>query len=140
MPNDEIWRRRSHRFLLDKCGACNSVLSDTAPRCVRCHTRYCNAICQHDHWRRGHKTVCKKVFRAGGAEKFHADNKYNAVVAEAVEACAEDTKGQTCYICTEAVVRRTGEGLVSGYCACRGTAGFAHVSCLVRQAQVTVSN
>ena len=56
-------------------------------------------------------------------------------VVAAVEECAEDTKGQTCYICTEAVHRRTGEGLVR-MCACRGTAGFVHVSCLVEQAKV----
>jgi E3 ubiquitin-protein ligase DOA10 len=51
--------------------------------------------------------------------------------------CKEDTKGQTCYICTEAVHARTGEGLVRG-CACRGTAGVAHVSCLVEQVKILV--
>ena len=33
---------------------------------------------------------------------YHADKKYKEAVAEAVEACADDTKGQTCYICTYA--------------------------------------
>ena len=49
--------------------------------------------------------------------------------------CAEDTKGQTCYICTQALHWKTKEGLVR-MCACRGTAGFAHVSCLVEQAKI----
>jgi hypothetical protein len=52
-----------------------------------------------------------------------------------VEACADDTKGQTCYICTQALHWKTKEGLVRG-CACRGTAGFAHVSCLAEQAKI----
>ena len=44
--------------------------------------------------------MCKKIHRGGNAEQYHADKKYKEAVAEAVEACAEDTKGQTCYICT----------------------------------------
>ena len=54
------------------------------------------------------------------------------------KACAADTKGQTCYICTEAVHWKTKEGLVRG-CSCRGTAGFAHVSCLATQAKILVA-
>jgi hypothetical protein len=54
-----------------------------------------------DHWRRGHKQMCKKIHRGGNAEQYHADKKYKEAVAEAVEACAADTKGQTCYICRQ---------------------------------------
>ena len=53
-----------------------------------------------DHWRRGHKQICKKIHRGGNAEQYHANKKYKEAVAEAVEACADDTKGQTCFICT----------------------------------------
>ena len=67
-----------------------------------------------------------------------AAQKHEEAVADAVEKCADDTKGQTCYICTEAVKEETNEGLVSGFCACRGGLSFAHVSCLARQAQVEV--
>ena len=67
-----------------------------------------------------------------------AAQKYTEAVAVAAEKCAGDTKGQTCYICTEAVKEETNEGLVSGFCACRGGLSFAHVSCLARQAQVAV--
>ena len=66
-----------------------------------------------------------------------AEERYNGAVQTAVAACAEDTAGQRCYICLEAVHPDTNEGLVRG-CACRGGAGFAHVSCLARQAQVAV--
>ena len=36
----------------------------------------------------------------------------------------------------EGVKKRTGEGLVTGFCACRGGASFAHVSCLAEQAKL----
>ena len=56
----------------------------------RCKTRYCDATCQHDHWRRGHKQICKKIHRGGNAEQYNADKKYKEAVAVAVEACADD--------------------------------------------------
>jgi tetratricopeptide (TPR) repeat protein len=124
-------------MILTNCAACAAPLAHDAPRCVRCKTRYCNSTCQHDHWRRGHKQICKKIHRGGNAEQYHADNKYKEAVAAAAEDCAEDTKGQTCYICTEALHWKTKEGLVRR-CACRGTSGFAHVSCLAEQAKILV--
>ena len=88
------------------------------------------------HWKEGgHDTLCKKIKKAGGAEQYHADTKYTEAVAVAAEKCADDTKGQTCYICTQALHWKTKEGLVR-MCACRGTAGFAHVSCLAEQAKI----
>ena len=47
-------------------------------------------------------------------------------------------KGQTCYICTQALHWKTKEGLVRG-CSCRGTAGFVHVSCLAEQAKILLA-
>ena len=79
--------------------------------------------------------MCKKIHRGGNAEQYYADKKYKEAVAVAAEACAEDTRGQTCYICTQALHWKTKEGLVR-MCACRGTAGFAHVSCLAEQAKI----
>ena len=117
------------------CAACGKQLDFDAPRCARCKSKYCHAACQHDHWRRGHKQICKKIHRAGNADQYHADKKYKEAVAVAVEKCAAATKGQTCFICTQALHWKTKEGLVNGYCACRGTMGIAHVSCLAQQAQ-----
>ena len=110
-------------MILTTCAACAAPLAHEAPRCVRCKTRYCNSTCQHDHWRRGHKQICKKIHRGGNAEQYHADNKYKETVAVAVEVCAEDTKGQTCYICTEAKHWKTKEGLAGA----RADAGAAHL-------------
>ena len=91
------------------------------------------------HWKEGgHDQLCKPIKRAGGAEQYNANKKYAEAVAVAAEACADDTKGQTCYICTQALHWKTKEGLVRG-CACRGTAGFAHVSCLAEQAKIQVA-
>ena len=46
--------------------------------------------------------MCKKIHRGGNAEQYNADKKYKEAVAAAAEACAEDTKGQTCYTVTPA--------------------------------------
>ena len=132
-------------MILTNCAACAAPLAHDAPRCVRCKLRYCNSTCQHDHWRRGHKQMCKKIHRGGNAEQYNADKKYKEAVAVAVEACADDTKGQKCYICLEAVHSRTGEGLVRG-CACgdrEGVSspelGVAHVSSPRRAAPARMS-
>ena len=94
------------------------------------------AACQVQHWKEGgHDQLCKLIKKAGGAEQYNANKKYAEAVAVAVEECAEDTKGQTCYICTQALHWKTKEGLVR-MCACRGTAGFAHVSCLAEEAKI----
>ena len=80
----------------------------------------------------------RKIHRGGNAEQYHANKKYKEALAVAVEASAADAKGQTCYICLEAVHPRTGEGLVRG-CACQGNQGFAHVSCLAEQAKILIA-
>ena len=124
-------------MILTKCAACAAPLEIKCFRCSICKLRYCGRECQTRHWK-SHKPFCQLIKRGGGAEQYNADKKYNEFVAVAVEKCAADTKGQTCYICTEAVHWKTKEGLVRG-CACRGTSGFAHVSCLAEQAKILVA-
>ena len=121
--------------ILTTCAACAIRIPHTAPRCGRCHTRYCGSACQTAHWGQGHKELCKMIKRGGFAEQYHADKMYKAAVAEAVAAAAEDAVGQTCYICKEGPGE---EGLAASGCACRGTAGFVHIKCRARQAQVLV--
>ncbi len=123
-------------MILTHCAACAVPLPRPAKQCSRCKTLYCGPACQKRHWDAGgHDKLCKKIKKGGGAEQYHADKKTKEAVAEAFEACADDTKGQTCYICTQALHWKTKEGLVR-MCACRGTAGFAHVSCLAEQAKI----
>ena len=127
-------------MILTQCAVCATELGLTlGKKCGRCSTRYCGPECQVQHWKEGgHDQLCKKIKKAGGAEQYNANNKYTEAVAAAVEKCADDTKGQTCFICTQALHWKTKEGLVRG-CACRGTAGFVHVSCLVEQAKILVA-
>ena len=124
-------------MILTQCAVCATDLGLTlGKKCGRCSTRYCGAECQVQHWQEGgHDNLCKKIKKAGGAEQYNANTKYTEAVAVAAEACADDTEGQTCFICTQALHWKTKEGLVRG-CACRGTAGFAHVSCLAEQAKI----
>ena len=68
-------------MIILNCAACAAPLAHEAPRCVRCKVRYCDSTCQHDHWRRGHKQICKKIHRGGNAEQYHADKKYKEVEA-----------------------------------------------------------
>ena len=123
-------------MILTTCAACAKPLEHDAPaRCVGCQTRYCSDRCLRYHAHRGgHDDECEEIANGGGAEQHHANKKYGEAVAEAVEECAEDTEGQTCFICMDGEAE---EGLVRG-CACRGENGFAHVSCLARGAQVAV--
>ena len=94
-------------MILTQCAACAAPLGlASGKKCGRCSTRYCGPACQKQHWDGGHKAICKKIKKAGGAEQYNANEKYAGAVAVAVEACAEDTKGQTCYICTQALHRR----------------------------------
>jgi hypothetical protein len=123
-------------MILTQCAVCATELGTGGKRCGRCSTRYCGPACQKQHWDSGgHDKLCKKIKKGGGAELYHAGKKLKEAVAVAVEKCAADTKGQTCYICTQALHWKTKEGLVR-MCACRGTAGFAHVSCLAEQAKI----
>ena len=134
-------------MLLTQCAVCATELGlSLGKKCGRCSTRYCGPECQKQHWEEGgHDKLCRQIKKAGGAEQFHANQKYAEAVAVAAEECAEDTKGQKCYICLEAVHPRTGEGLVRG-CACgdrdgvaSGITGIAHVSCLMEQAKTLVA-
>jgi len=127
-------------MILTHCAVCATDLGlSSGKKCGRCSTRYCGAACQVQHWKEGgHDKLCKLIKKAGGAEQYNANKKYTEAVAVAATACAEDTKGQTCYICTQALHWKTKEGLVR-MCSCRGTAGFAHVSCLAEQAKILVA-
>ena len=127
-------------MILTNCAACAAPLGRSlGKKCGRCSTRYCGPECQVQHWKEGgHDQLCKKIKKAGGHEQYHADKKYKEAVAVAAEKYADDTKGQTCFICTQALHWKTKEGLVRG-CSCRGTAGVVHVSCLVEQAKILVA-
>ena len=124
-------------MILTTCAACALPLPyEAKATCAKCDTRYCSPTCRHAHWRGGHRGLCLEIRQSGGAEQYHADKRYADALNLAVEACAEDTEGQACYICLE---DGSEEGLVRG-CACRGAAGYTYMSCLVRQAQIATGD
>ena len=85
------------KMILTACAACAAPLSHTAPQCGRCQTRYCGRPCQVQHYKEGgHKALCKKIKKGGGAEQYHAEKKYKEAVAVAVEACADPSSRQLC--------------------------------------------
>ena len=75
-----------------------------------------------------------KIHRGGNAEQYNAD-KIQAVPV-AVAKCADDTR-KACASARRPSLGKQG-GLVRG-CSCRGTAGFAHASCLAEQAKILVA-
>ena len=87
-------------MILTNCAACAAPLGRSlGKKCGRCSTRYCGPECQVQHWKEGgHDKLCKQIKKAGGAEQLNANKKYAEAVAVAAAACADDTKGQTCYI------------------------------------------
>ena len=115
------------------CAAC----AKPAPplNCARCKTAYCSATCQKSDWKGGgHKKLCKQIANAGGALQFDADAKAKVAADAAIAECAAGELAdvdEPCYICGD----DDRAGLVRG-CACRGTAGVAHLKCLVAQARI----
>ena len=102
-------------MILTLCTACAAPLPEDVVQCADCATRYCSERCErYDRRRGGHGKICGAIASGGGAEQYNADKKYAEAVAEAVEECADDTEGQTCFICME---DGSEEGLVRG-CSC----------------------
>lgn len=135
-------------YLITTCASCAAPLEQTGTgvrvkQCSRCKTRYCSASCQRDHWKKrggGHKTTCEKIAADGGAEMFYALGKYGKAIEEAFVACEEPPAGVTCCICNSRNSRTDPEDCLVRRCACRGTEGFAHFTCLATRAERAVEN
>ena len=85
-----IWRGQDGHVSSKSAGSASRAHEEHLSKFVGTRRSYCDATCQHDHWRRGHKQICKKIHRGGNAEQYYADKKYKEAVAAAVEECAED--------------------------------------------------
>ena len=121
-------------MFLTACAVCAKALdndNDEARYCGKCQTRFCGDTCESEH--RARAQICDDTAEGGGAELIHINEKTTEAWEHALSSCAEEAAGKTCYICME-IVDDEGEGCVRG-CACRGdSAGFAHLSCLAKQA------
>ena len=127
---------RQRKMILTNCAACAAPLAHNAPRCVPVSTRYCNKTCQHATANRS--KACEKYTAAATQSNTTPTKNTRRPSRSRSRGVSNDTKGQTCFICTQALHWKTKGGLVRG-CACRGTAGFAHVSCLAEQAKILVA-
>ena len=54
-------------MILTNCAACAAPLAHTAPRCVRCQTRYCNKTCQHNYTLRVRTLYAVALYMDSGA-------------------------------------------------------------------------
>lgn len=90
--------------------------------CKRCKAvKYCSAECQIKDWKQtpdGHKSQCRKGTAGRGTDRGQAWAGGGSSVPD-----AEDC---TCYICLES----DGDLIPLG-CACRGSAGKAHLACII---------
>ncbi|KAJ8603215.1 hypothetical protein CTAYLR_003836 [Chrysophaeum taylorii] len=95
------------------CDACG--VEKAGKQCSRCHqARYCSAACQKRHWHASHKNDCATWVAI--ERIFAADMSARPRVPPDVH----------CYLCLE-----SGNDLVHCGCRCRGSAGYAHVGCVL---------
>ena len=129
-----------YKMILTQCAVCATELGlSLGKKCGRCSTRYCGAECQVQHWKEGgHDKLCKMIKKAGGAEQYNANKKYAEAVAVAARNAPRTRRARRASSARRPCIGRRRRGLVRG-CACRGTAGFAHVSCLAEQAKILVA-
>ena len=106
----------------------------TGKKCGRCSTRYCGPECQVQHWKEGgHDKLCKKIKKQAAPNSTTQIRKYAEAVAVAVGARRNEGPD---VLHLHASPPLEDEGGPVRMCSCRGTAGFAHVSCLAEQAKI----
>jgi len=126
------------RFLA-VCQACGKDLPNPAPPpCPHCRTPYCSDACREEHWLK-HKSVCRSVVDAGGAEKHYA--RYRAREAAGFAASTYGVESGVCAVCPPPDDRperrdryKLPEPLVRA-CGCPGPQGLARISSLAARAQ-----
>ena len=75
-----------------------------------------------DHWRRGHKQMCKKIHRGGNAEQYNADKKYKEAVAVASSARGYQARGPASLWCLAPYRTKSRQFIKDDqYVACAGT-------------------
>ena len=128
------------KMILTQCAVCATELGlSLGKKCGRCSTRYCGAACQVQHWKEGgHDQLCRKIKKAGGAEQYNANKKYTEARGGRGGGVRRGHEGAD-VLHLHASSPSEHEGGPRARCACRGTAGFAHVSCLAEQAKILVA-
>ena len=91
------------KMILTQCAVCATELGLTLGRnaAAAAHATVGPNARSSTGKRAGTTRSANQIKKAGGAERYNANEKYAEAVAVAVEKCADDTKGQTCYICAQ---------------------------------------
>ena len=110
------------------CGSC-AVQTDATLRCARRHTLYCSRPCQVAHWAGGHKKDCKGLARARRDTDLEAQSRALARVSHMSGGAPNDAHYLTCLDGGDVA-----DPLMRG-CACRGSSGWTHATCLVKMAE-----
>ena len=138
--------------ILTTCASCAVPIPYTAPRCSKCHTRYCGQACQARHWNTGgHNRRCASASSAPAVLRNFTRTKNTTRPSRRPSKNARNTfQRGTRRRATSArkpSCNARAEGLVEEFCACgdrdgvdAGSMGVAHVSCLVRQAEVAMDD
>ena len=113
---------------LRSCESCAGQ-TDANLHCARCHTIYCSRACQKAHWNSGgHKKACAGIARARRDTDLDVQSRALARVAHMSGGAPDDAR---CMVCLDE--GEAAEPLVRG-CACRGSSGWTHATCLVQSA------
>ena len=116
--------------MLRSCATC-AEQTDAKLRCARCRTDYCSRACQAAHWvSGGHNKACKGIARARRDTNLEVQSRALACVAHMIGGAPADAR---CLFCLD--WGDTTDPLVRG-CACRDSAGWTHMGCLVKSAEV----
>ena len=115
----------THTERAPSCAGC-VYQTDAARCCARCHTINCSRQCQKAHWTSGgHKKAYKGIARARRDTDLEVQTRALARVAHMSGGAPDD---EHCLICLDR--GDAADPLLRG-CACRGSCGWTHVTCLI---------
>ena len=115
--------------VLRSCASC-AEQTDANLLCARCHTLYCSRRCQKTHWASGgHKQTCVGIARARRDTDTEVQSRALARVSHMSGGAPDEA---CCLFCLDR--GDVTDPLLRG-CACRGSFGWTHATCLVRSAE-----
>ena len=128
-----------NKMILTQCAVCATELGlSLGKKMRRCSTRYCGPECQVQHWKEGgHDQLCKPI-KKQAVPSSTTQIRNTRRPSRSQRGVRGGHEGPDVLHLHASSPLEDEEGLVRG-CSCRGTAGFAHVSCLVEQAKILVA-
>ena len=123
-------------MILTQCAVCATELGLTlGKKCGRCSTRYCGPECQVQHWKEGgHDKLCKPIKKLAAPSSTVQQELRGGRRGRGGGVRGRHEGPDVLHL--HASLALEDEGGSRADVACRGTAGFAHVSCLAEQAKI----